>query len=514
MSCSHPISCYTNSKYIYRGVSRWKQSFACGCCSGCISKQRAEWRVRCYYEALSTLDHSNDSFVLFDTLTYSDEHIKRYSDIFPDMEIPEELDKTSFCRRDVQTFFKRLRISLSRAGYPVKDNLRYILTSEYGTSEKTRGFENTHRPHYHLLFFVTFSIDPVVFSRFVSEAWICGKTDGVPPSSCNDCCVRKFCNGYCIYKSPEYVRIERVISNSTTQNCIKCVNYVTKYISKDMYFFSQLSRNVENLFRWLYSSDFDSLAVRRFYRKFRSQVLPFHLQSIGFGLSALDHEEEKEYMIKYNQIRVPSQDASVVTSISLPRYYGRKLFYTFKKINGRVVWQLTDYGVDVKVSQLDNKIEQFVRDYQSFDPSFPVNRLYDLALYNCVYKGTIADRRSLCLPYKQYYRKMLLSNRDSLPMYFNFNTPKDKYTIGRFVSPSYFIDEDGVINFKGKQLHKEFIPFDGYFVVSDKLNPFWFGFDKCLSNYQKYRNSIGNSKDIIQYYDDIRVDNYKQIGLL
>ena len=77
--------------------------------------------------------NKSNSFILFDTLTYSDEYIKCYSDIFPDLQIPEMLDKTSFSRDDVQKFFKRLRINLKRDGYIFKsDGLRYILTSEYG----------------------------------------------------------------------------------------------------------------------------------------------------------------------------------------------------------------------------------------------------------------------------------------------------------------------------------------------------------------------------------------------
>lgn len=150
MSCSNVINAYTNAKSLYYGVNRFKMQYTCGKCAGCLSKKRTDWRVRAYYEALGCLRAGG--YVLFDTLTMADDHIKRYSDIFPDMDIPQLLDRHCFSRKDVKDFFKRLRVNLTRAGYDVKDTLRYILTSEYGASETTRGFVNTHRPHYHVLF--------------------------------------------------------------------------------------------------------------------------------------------------------------------------------------------------------------------------------------------------------------------------------------------------------------------------------------------------------------------------
>ena len=147
MSCSNSIQGYTSARFLYRGPSVFRQVYTCGRCESCIRKQRTDWRVRSYYESLSTL-RKRGAFVLFDTLTYSDVNIKRYCDIFPDMPIPALFNKFCFSRDDVQRFFKRLRVNLSRAGYRFKpEQLRYILTSEYGSSEKTRGFVNTHRPH-------------------------------------------------------------------------------------------------------------------------------------------------------------------------------------------------------------------------------------------------------------------------------------------------------------------------------------------------------------------------------
>ena len=149
MPCSHPIVSYTNAKYLYRGVNRWRNMFSCGKCDACNRKNRAEWRLRTYFEAQRCLNENG--FVLFDTLTYCDDAIKRYSDVFPEMDIPVSFDYFSFSRDDVQKFFKRLRTNLKRNGYDVDKRLKYILSSEYGSSEQTEGFKNTHRPHNHVV---------------------------------------------------------------------------------------------------------------------------------------------------------------------------------------------------------------------------------------------------------------------------------------------------------------------------------------------------------------------------
>lgn len=517
MSCSHLIETYTNSKYIFRGPNRFRQSYECGKCSSCVSKHRTDWRVRAYYEILGCLKKNVGAFVLFDTLTYSDDHIKRYSDIFPDMSIPVLLDKPCFSRDDVQKFFKRLRINLYRAGYRFRSvDLRYILTSEYGSSEKTRGFLNTHRPHYHILFFVSFPINPVEFSRFVSRSWYLGKTDGVRPyDDCSFCPVKKFCRGTCIYQSVQYVLNERLVNTNTSGNCLKAVNYVTKYISKDLYIGNQLQNNVDLLFRYLYPDYLEDVFLYRKYRKFCGQVLPFHLQSLGFGMSLLD-SEEKDFIIETNKVRLPTGKANIVACVSLPRYYQRKLYYNYKKIDGRVVWSLSKFGIETKLRQLDNNISSFMREYRAFDKYISSSRLYDLALYKLVYRGTLTDYQSLFLPYKTYYRRLLSSHELEVerPLYYNFNTKRDKLTVGAFLSTSYSVTSDGEILFKGKQLHKEFIPYDGYLVVNDRVCSYWYGFDRKILAFNRWRRGVALSRDVVQTIFDSNVDYYKQLGLL
>lgn len=521
MSCSHSINTYTNAKFIYRGVTRFKQSYSCGKCAGCISKQRTDWRVRSYYESLDCLSKPG-SFILFDTLTYSDENLKRYSNIFPELDIPKLMDKYAFSRDDLKRFMKRLRINIHRLGYSwSSEQLRYIITSEYGTSEFTRGRANTHRPHYHCLFFVTFDIDPIVFSREVARAWFLGKTDGVKPyDDCKKCPVNRYCKGKCIYHSEDYVRNERLVSSNSQANIIKCVNYVTKYISKDMYLTKGLQADVDAFWQYFAPSYCTDYQLYKQYRRFCSQVLPFHLQSQGFGLAVL-HDlgkriGEYDFLLKTNKIHLPTADASVVRLVHLPRYYTRKLYYDYEKVDGAVRWFRTEEGVQAKIAHLDDEIEDFIREFYSFKPDFPKQRLRDLAIYKFVYKDTLSDWQSLYLPYKQYLAKMLrFHHRDEPFLYVNRNTVRDKLTIGKFIASSYVVrKDDGEVIFKGVQRHGHFLPFDGYVVVDDKICVFWHGFDSLLLEYDKWRKDIAISNDAMMFKRDVNVDYYKRLGLL
>ena len=122
----------------------------CGHCEECNLKKQNDLVFRAYYEYLSC--QHDKGFVLFQTLTYSEEHV------------PLAGGFRFFRKKDLQKFLKRLRKKLCDAGYNVSDGqLRYLVSCEYGSKH--------YRPHYHFLFFVHFSIDPAVFDSLVRECW-------------------------------------------------------------------------------------------------------------------------------------------------------------------------------------------------------------------------------------------------------------------------------------------------------------------------------------------------------
>lgn len=104
-----------------RGRSEYLFTVArCGKCALCRSSRRYELCTRADMETASW-----PSVPYMVTLTYDDKHIPKDRGLF---------------LRDLQLFFKRLRISWSRAG--VNHDVRYLACGEYGKKG---------RPHYHII---------------------------------------------------------------------------------------------------------------------------------------------------------------------------------------------------------------------------------------------------------------------------------------------------------------------------------------------------------------------------
>lgn len=99
-----------------------ERQFNCGHCRNCRVNYTQEWALRITYE-LSKCDSAS-----FITLTYSDEFR------------PGELRK-----KDLQDFFKRLRINMQREYHEFAPKIRYYACGEYGS--------RTKREHFHAIVF-------------------------------------------------------------------------------------------------------------------------------------------------------------------------------------------------------------------------------------------------------------------------------------------------------------------------------------------------------------------------
>lgn len=311
--CLQPVDILNPHKYIsLRYRDRYILQVPCGKCAECQSSLSNQWQYRTYYEFSDCL--ACGGFVLFDTLTYSDEHLPTISKL-----LPTSLDFACFSSRDLQLFLKRLR---RKNVY--RSSVRYFICSEYG--------ELHHRPHYHVLFFVkSSSIDPIVFSRDVAKSWSKGRTDGIP------------------FKSANYVLSHNVIRNNAMSNILRTVNYVTKYVQKSSLFQRELDKrislimsDVENKMS-VYVDDWsNSLIGKQFRTKIKRLVNQFHLQSLHYGESALSDLDIGDYfkndclfMPHYKAIKIP---------VVMPTYYKRKLFYRLVEIDGAKSWQLNELG--------------------------------------------------------------------------------------------------------------------------------------------------------------------------
>lgn len=143
----------------------------CGHCETCKEAKMNSFVHRCKLETMAY-----DCKPLFLTLTYDELHKK----------------ECGVYLRDLQLFFKRLRVNLYRRGY--RETLRYVAVSEYG--------HKTHRPHYHAII------------------WNLRQTNILAYREIKDIIVKSWSQGFCMF---------RFVDPSDD----KCFYYTSKYLAKD-----------------------------------------------------------------------------------------------------------------------------------------------------------------------------------------------------------------------------------------------------------------------------------------
>lgn len=343
---------------------RYLISYRCGKCAECQQQNSNEWYYRAVYEYRSCV--ASGGYMLFDTLTYRKPPRVRY--FF--LNVPHKLDYMCFSHDDTTNFMKRLRVNLIRLGYDVNKNLRYFLSTEYGTDERF-----THRPHVHILFYVYNNAIPwQVLSFEISRAWSLGRTDGLPWHD-------------------EYSVQSRNLITSGLASSIRVCKYVSKYVQKSSSFQKEIDKRLNSLMWNTYqdvvrfrvdSIDFETrFAVscsevrdyddfvqfcnspngKKIRRAYARVVEQYHRQSLGFGLSALD-EINVDDIIKTGTLTVA--DASqIVMRIALPTYYKRKLFYEQVVYRGSKMWQLTPVGQCYKSARDAQLVDRLIKLYEA-----------------------------------------------------------------------------------------------------------------------------------------------------
>lgn len=129
------------------------KSFNCGRCLACRINYTSMWSLRLLYE-LSTSDSA-----CFLTLTYNDENL------------PQDY---GLQKKELQNFFKRLRINFQREFHEFAPKIKYYACGEYGEKEKvylSPGATKRHgRPHYHA---IVFGVDnwSDKHRRIVTNSW-------------------------------------------------------------------------------------------------------------------------------------------------------------------------------------------------------------------------------------------------------------------------------------------------------------------------------------------------------
>lgn len=370
--CLSPIT-IPNKKYrldLMRNPQMWIQ-VPCGKCSECRKRKANDYMARSYAQYKDTLDKFGFSF--FDTLTYNNDCVPHYKGML------------CFNTAHIRNFLKRLRIMLQRAGYDVKGNLKYYCASEYGG--------RTHRPHYHIIFFVTIpNIDVLTFRDFVASAWHYGFID----------------RRYTVHK--------RVI------NGIGACKYISEYVNKDYEFQKELTGKLAELSR-------SGVSVNKHVLR---RLKCFHRQSVGYGLGIIT--QNKRELLEQGLCEVPDKKY-VHKLIALPMYIKRKLFqhcvsnvyseydnvYKYDKAGFRHIvrkdlvrkthWEYTEYGKEWKMNRHNDTLQRLADIYERTFANYYVwlghnvikgENADDVYKFLSVFRETVGWQKlaSYCLAYR------------------------------------------------------------------------------------------------------------------
>ena len=286
MACYHPIT-IRNPKLVKDSlIDKTMLEVPCGHCIGCKDEKRVSWFIRLYYEWQYCVD--NGGFALFETLTYNNAHLPKL--VIADETFP------CFNVRDIQLYLKRVRKKISLVYPHLNIKFKYFLAMEYGGL--------THRPHYHVIFFVSSPlIRPFDFKAIVEELW---HNNGFTMSG-------KYNNGFV--------------------NGSGGLSYCSKYVCKDIYeecYFRSIRQKLEKL-------GVTSEQMKPFF--------PHSMQSKNLGVYALFYDKLNDYFDFLNgNIKLPDKENGV-RSYKLPLYYDRKLFFSIKYrfFNGSDYCVVSDY---------------------------------------------------------------------------------------------------------------------------------------------------------------------------
>lgn len=383
--CLHQRKIYNQSKYIGRNNNQaFGLSVPCGECAECMEAKRNEWLFRTYWQVQETLNKGG--YVLFDTLSYDDAHLphvedyfKRYNLKFWDYEDKKlkdfELGQNNFScfsHEDYRYFLVRLRRKLEYHGFNPKENLKYFMSCEYGhdnvyRDSRGRIRKGTKRPHYHILFFVTdTSLSAMDLSRYIDECWQKGRTDGIN------------------YKPYAYVNnhvygYNELVSNN--QKVRSVCNYVAKYVNKDGDWRKMIYDRLRKLFQIIYNDEFwkdDDLKDK--YKKLVRDIDVFHRQSQGFGLYALEAQDEDEMknMLETGMMSMPDDYKGFHgMHIPMPLYFQHKLFWEwYRDSEGCLRMRRTEFGAEYGMHRLLKNIDLRVKKCREWYANIPNNMKY------------------------------------------------------------------------------------------------------------------------------------------
>lgn len=428
--CISPLKIRNKSRFV--DMSHRDQVYLtipCGRCCECRKSKRNEYYYRSLHEFTACADAGG--YAIFDTLTYKEP---------PTLNSEFGISDYSYCfrYRDIRLFLVLLRKKLERLGHNPAGSLKYFIASEFGHDDqyidgRGRLRTGTKRPHYHLVIFnYDNSLDPVTLSNVIADSWPHGRTDGVRY------------RGRLRFTQHNVIRAK--------DSAIRVCKYVSKYVLKDLEFTDDLDKKINAVADrvvWSQVQDrldfcqdvsylFSFIDMKSLKRKIKRSIGEFHLQSQGFGISAIGSSFTAEDLMRSDIVSISDRD-SVVMRLKLPKYYERKLFYEQIVVDGVRYWQLTDIGKKyrrLKDARLHSILVDVIRARMityHVERNFDVDRLVDYMLHR---QGRIdADEMPLTLSEK-------LHPDNILNCIFSYVNDNDKRVYGRrFYSTKYLGNE-------------------------------------------------------------------------
>lgn len=335
--CTSPVSIFNPSKTYRPSTDKRLLNVPCGHCPNCLASKQLSWTTRLYYEWQATKNLGGTAF--YYTLTYNDAHL------------PYAYGIPVFDKSDCQKFFKNLGTKLERS-YGQRMNFSRFLVSEYGHEK--------HRPHYHFLLFAKFPIETWKMEKFVADSWVDkhGYSRGfIAPGS-----------------------LGAVVES------ISAINYVAKYIMKDMDFDDYYQTICERYELFNPPCTLDECADLTYYyiqkEKDLKKFKPFFLPSKHLGESILAEVQTRKSSLEASRLIIPdTQIKGEYKEVPIPLYIKRKLYYNescpingkrIAEVNGKtystysVSYVLNDKGQSVKLKNLDKQIDEQVQRFSSY----------------------------------------------------------------------------------------------------------------------------------------------------
>lgn len=331
--CLNPRQIINPKKRIRKsGGENYIINVPCGVCAECVESKRKEACMRTYYEWQDTI--KSNGFVYFETLTYNNDEIPKLSDYCNKIERDSKDDMTCFDKKHIQSYLSKLRTYIKRNNNEVKGNIKYFITSEYGSTNdyvdnKGKVRKGTKRPHYHILFFIKLDIDPKSFVMLSNKIWGKGRTD---------------------YNTNKWKKHIFNRDNSTEIAKVAISKYVSKYISKDYYYMNNINDRIKKI-------EDNNLLNEEEINKLKKQVKLFKSWSTKFGISGITEDINKECIENFT-IRIPDKD-KVWDTMKLPMYYRRKMHYDCIKVGNKYKWIMKDEYIQKYVEREYNSAKLY-----------------------------------------------------------------------------------------------------------------------------------------------------------